>query len=130
MYIVKNIANDRFKGALFRRDRHFGATMHPLSLRLEPWIGGKQLKLGGFTYLSDTEYEACRDVINVHVTGNVIEVEKLDPIVIEAEVPSVVEEEVSISLPPEEPDSSSIPEVQIEVRETPKPEAKGKKKRE
>ena len=127
MYILKNIANDRFKGALFKNDAHFGAAMHPLSLRLEPWIGDKQLKLGAQRFLTDEEYLACSDVISTHIKGNVIEVLRVDDVTIIAETPPATIVETA-PLAVEEKIKVEIPEVQIEIREQSKFDMKKKKK--
>lgn len=79
MYLVKNIANDRFKGVLFRHDGHFGSSVAPLSLQLEPMVGSRLLKIGHQTTLTAEEFLACKDVIDTHVKGNVLEVIKLVP---------------------------------------------------
>ncbi len=101
MYQIKNIANDRFKGVLFRRDGHFGSSVAPLSLQLEPLVGDKLLKIGHQTTLTPEEFLACKDVIDTHVNGHVLEVTNLNP-VSEAPVPPVVIEATPIDTPVEE----------------------------
>lgn len=91
MYQVKNIANDRFKGALFMRDKHFGSSVSPLTLQLEPIIGSRVLKIGTSILLTPEEFIGCKDVIDTHITGCVVEVINLNPIM-EAPTPVVVVE--------------------------------------
>lgn len=129
MYIVKNIANDRFKGALFRRDRHFGATMQPLALRLEPWIGDRQIKLDGQIMITDDEFKSCQDVIQTHIAGNVIEIVKVDnPIEITVDSPLEVSSITQV-IPEPKRILDEVPEVQIVIDDRQKQDVKNKKKR-
>ncbi len=122
MYQIKNIANDRFKGVLFRRDGHFGASVAPLSLQLEPLVGDRLLKIGHQTTLTPEEFLACKDVIETHVKGNVLEVTNLDPIS-EAPTPPVVAEVAPIDVPVVEEVKPEVklaePTIVEEVKPTP-----------
>ena len=135
MYKLKNIANDRFKGVLYKHVGHFGAQMTPHSLRLEPLIADKLMRIGTEAYITDADFVNCKDVIDTHVNGHVLEITKIsddavapsaapakvvvieEPPVVEVKVeeivPTVVEEIVE---PAKDPEPIKEPEVVVDTK--------------
>jgi hypothetical protein len=129
MYLIKNIANDRFKGALYRHDAHFGAQVGPLAVQLEPYIGQHLLKIGHQAVLTAEEYAACKDVIDTHVKGYVIEVTQLvsTPVSTTVELVPVVEVAVVEEAKVETVEVNIKVDPKVEVKPEPKVDPKTKK---